>query len=94
MRAAGYPPFFIQNAAFKYARGPAEWNIVGKIEIAAGFDQGEMHVRGAWIRDNSLDLCYGEVTPGSGRFDWLVIDDPVARARLGATEILLGKLSS
>ena len=65
---------------------------IGEIQIAAWFDDGDIHARGARVGDDLLDFGDGKVATRFLRFRGLVIDDPVPFAGLDASEVLTGKL--
>ena len=92
LSASGNPSVLVEYAALNHAVVAVERYQVGKIQIAAGLDQREVHTLRLGIRNDFFNLRHGEVATTFGNFDRLVVDDPVTNACFCSSEILPRKL--
>ena len=77
LSTSGNLPVLIQQASLDKSVGFTERDWIGEIQIAAWFDDGDIHARGARVGDDLLDFGDGRVATQLLRFRGLVIDDPV-----------------
>ncbi len=85
-------PLFIQHASLYDPVWSAERNGIDEVEIAAVFDQRQIHAGRLRIRNNPLNLGDSKIAAGRCDFPRLVVDDPVTHTRLDTTEILAREL--
>lgn len=90
--SAGNAALYIQHASLYDTVWSAERNGIDEVEIAAVFDQRQIHAGGLRIRNNPFNLGDSKIAAGRRDFPRLVVDDPVTHTRLDTTEILAREL--
>lgn len=78
----------VQQAPFNRSGAIGERHRGGKIKIGSGFHKRQVHTGRRWVRDNRLDLGNCKIAARLDDLSRLVIDNPIANARLNAAKIL------
>jgi hypothetical protein len=92
LSASGNPSLVIENALLYWSFSSVERDWIGKIEIASGFNQSEIHAGSARIGNDFANLCNCKVTSRVRDLARLIIDNPIADTGFNTTQILAGKL--